>query len=133
MSEIDFTPFCGNPLCFSQIGAKNGLVLSCGCFLCDKCGNAFSDVCPSCRKRGVRAVALNKVPEDVASVTNDTAQEFENLFTALKFQIQHYKKTMLKAVKVIQEQNLELNDLKRYGLRNELVGTIRDPLSSILK
>jgi hypothetical protein len=112
-SDIDFTPFCGNPYCFAPIKSRNGLVLSCGCFLCQKCAATFTDLCPGCKNRGVRAVSLENPPPEVGSVTCDTAQDFEKIFTALKFQIQHYKATLARMTKLISNQNLELEGLKR--------------------
>lgn len=113
MSDVDFTPFCGNPYCFAQIKSKQGLVLSCGCFLCPKCAATFTDLCPGCKSRGVRAVSLENPPSEVASLTNDTARDFEKIFTALKFQIKHYKETLIQMGVIVNSQRDELESNKR--------------------
>lgn len=114
MSDINFTPFCGNPFCFSQINHRGGLVLSCGCFLCKKCDAAFNELCPGCKSRGVRALSLTDLPPDVAAVACDTALDFEKLFTALKFQIKHYKNVISVTTGIIQRQNTEIEKLRRF-------------------
>lgn len=114
-SDIDFTPFCGNRYCFSLIKAKNGLVLSCGCFLCHKCSLDLTDQCPVCDSRGVRAVSLKEPPLEVGSVTCDTAQDFEKIFTALKFQIKHYKSSLNCMKRVINLQTIEIENMHRFS------------------
>lgn len=114
MSDLAFTPYCGNPYCFAQINSGKGLVLSCGCFLCNKCGATFNELCPGCKNRGVRAVCMDNLPTDVAAVTADSALDFERIFTALKFQISHYKRVLALTSNIIQRQNAELDTIRRF-------------------
>ena len=85
---------CGK--CFRSVPANSsGAILSCGCILCSTCSSFSGDdsmVCPSCGHEGARSLRLNSsLPNEVAIKISDAAQNLENTFQALRFQVKYYK------------------------------------------
>lgn len=105
MAELSFDPFCGN--CLRLIPPKTGTVLSCGDFLCDQCSHIANNGCPSCNSKAINTVTLENPPPEVSSMLNNPAGDLQNVFDTLKFQIRHYKSSMVRARFLLRESELE--------------------------
>jgi hypothetical protein len=105
MTELAFEPFCGS--CLKLIPSRSGIVLSCGDFLCDQCSHIASKGCPSCNSQDVNMVPLENPPPEVSSMLNNPAGDLQSVFDTLKFQIRHYKSSMVRARFLLRESELE--------------------------
>ena len=110
--ELSFEVFCGK--CLKNIPTQCGIVLSCGDFLCDKCAHLSKSGCPSCGTRDINAVLLDNPPPEVTSMLNNPASELQDLFDILKFQIRHYKSSLVRARSLLKDSELERRHLAEY-------------------
>eukprot|EP01038_Epipyxis_sp_PR26KG_P015137 gene15137-20378_t len=130
MSQLSFLVLCGK--CFTSINHSTGLttansegvVLSCGDFLCSRCANdsnllhneQFQTKCPTCGKLGVMCVSLQdqgQLPEEVKTNMENTSENIEGIHNVLSFQIKYYKRTIKQLLSIIQTKNDENSVLKK--------------------
>ena len=95
MDTLDFMISCGQ--CLKEIDRQNGVVLSCGDFVCSQCSFLITK-CPMCGKERFKKIKLadsESMPDEVLKNTSNVSLELESVFHIFSFQIKYYKRMIL--------------------------------------
>jgi hypothetical protein len=107
MESLDFAISCGQ--CFHEVGRQNGVVLSCGDFVCFKC-SALITTCPTCGKERFKKITMSpdvSIPDEVSKNISNVTNELESVFNICSFQIRYYKRMIIS----MRQRNEELETM----------------------
>ncbi|CAM9929207.1 unnamed protein product [Ascophyllum nodosum] len=102
---MSFLPICN--VCLLEIGSgTQGILLSCGHFVCHGCcGASETAICPHCGSRA-RAASLDHPPAEVRDYLQNPLTQFRASSDVVKFQLDHFRSAAKQACKALHELRL---------------------------